>query len=218
METTTTVPEVELTDSFRGVTAESITVGVVAPDLESIRQLVNLDHGSYEDAYRALIEEVNADGGVNGRRIEMVFDAFLPIGTEGMDTICSRFTQDEEVFAVLGGLLDDGPLCYTELSDTAFIGSTQNTRRLERSSAPWFTGSRNSDDVVETIIRGFDREGVFDGSAVAVVAAVADRSPAHRVPDRGRGHHPRAVSPRDGRGPGHGRSPADAAGRAPRDG
>ena len=173
--TTTTPVDIELTDSFRGVTSESIKIGVVGPDLEALAGLVDLDHGSYEDAYRAIIDDVNAAGGVNGRRIDMVFEAFFPVGTEGMDTICSRFTQDEEVFAVLGGLLDDGPLCYTELSDTAFIGSTQNDRRVERSSAPWFTGFRNSDDVVETIIRGFDERGIFDGAAVAVVAAVADK-------------------------------------------
>jgi hypothetical protein len=158
------------------VTAEAIKVGVVGPDLEALRGLVDLDHGSYEAAYRALIDDVNARGGVNGREIEMVYESFLPIGTEGMDTVCSRFTEDEQVFAVLGSVLDDGPLCYTELNDTAMIGSTQNNRRVERSSAPWFTGFRNSDDVVETIIRGFDQRGVFDEAAVAVVAAVADKA------------------------------------------
>ena len=175
-DTTTTMGDVERTASFRGVTPDAIKVGVVGPDLEALAGLVDLDHGSYEAAYRALIDDINATGGVNGRRIDMVYDAFLPIGTEGMDTICSRFTEDEQVFAVLGGLLDDGPLCYTELSDTAFIGSTQNDQRVERSSAPWFTGFRNSDDVVATTIRGFHERGVFDDAAVAVVAAVADKS------------------------------------------
>jgi hypothetical protein len=173
--TTTSVP-VELSDSFRGVTSTAIKVGVAGPDLEALRGLIDLDHGSYEAAYRALITEVNADGGVLGRNIEIVFESYLPIGTEGMDTICSRFTDDEEVFAVMGGLLDDGPLCYTQLTDTALIGSTQNNRRVAVSTAPWFTGVRNSDDVMETIIRGFDREGIFEGRTVGVVAAVADRN------------------------------------------
>jgi len=176
-ETTTSVPApVDLTDSFRGVTAEAIKIGVVAPDLEAIRGLIYLDHGSYEAAYRAVIADVNSRGGVLGREIQVIFETFLPVGTEGMDTICSRFTDDEEVFAVMGGLLDDGPLCYTQLSDTAVIGSTQNSRRIDASIAPWFTGVRNSDDVMETIIRGFDREGLFEGKTVGVVAAVADRS------------------------------------------
>jgi hypothetical protein len=166
---------VALTASFRGVSATTIKVGVVAVDLESVRAFVDLDHGSYEAAYRALIDVVNADGGINGRRIEMTFGDYLPIGTEAMDTVCARLTQDEEVFVVLGSLLNDGPLCYTALNDTALIGSIQNDRRLERSTAPWFTGSRNSDDVIEVILRGFDREGVFGGVTVAVVAALADQ-------------------------------------------
>lgn len=176
----TTAPP-ELTDSFRGVTAEAIKVGVVAVDLESVRDLVNLDHGSYEAAYRALVEDVNARGGVNGRRIDMVFDSFLPIGTADMDTICARMTEDEEVFVVLGALLDDGPLCYTQLGDTAFIGSTQNDRRVAASTAPWFTPVRNADDALETTIRGFGREGVFDGKTVAVVALIADKASTESV-------------------------------------
>jgi len=180
-ETTTTAAPADLTASFRGVTPDAIKVGVVAPDLESIRGLIDLDHGSYEAAYRAVIADVNAQGGVNGREIVVVFDAFLPVGTEGMDTVCARMTQDEEVFAVIGGLLDDGPLCYTQLENTALVGSTQNDRRVDASTAPWFTGTRNSDDVMTTIINGFDREGIFEGMTIGVVATVADRGDVERV-------------------------------------
>ncbi|MEQ8842603.1 MAG: ABC transporter substrate-binding protein [Acidimicrobiales bacterium] len=173
-DSTTTEP-LELTDSFRGVTATTIKVGVVAPDLEALQGLVDLDHGSYEAAYRALFEEVNANGGINGREVEVVFEPFLPVGTEAMDTICARLTQDEEVFAVVGDLQNDGPLCYTELSDTAVVGSTQNDDRVAASAAPWFSAFRNSDNVTETIIRGFDAEGIFDGETVGVVAGAADQ-------------------------------------------
>jgi hypothetical protein len=171
-----TTEPLELTASDRGVTETAIKVGVIAADLESIRAIVDLDHGSYENAYAALIADVNANGGILGRDIEMVFDDYLPIGTAELDTICARMTQDEQVFAVIGGLLDDGPLCYTALNDTAMIGSTQNERRLAESSAPWFTGDRNSDDALEVTLRGFDRQGIFGGATVAVVAAAADRA------------------------------------------
>lgn len=174
----TTVTPDQLTASFRGVTPDRIRIGVVAPDLESVRDFVDLDHGSYEAAYAALIADVNATGGVNGRALEMVFEQYLPIGTEGMDTVCARMTEDEQVFAVLGGLLDDGPLCYTAFGDTALVGSTQNDRRVGESSAPWFTGVRNTDDVVDVVIRGFDDRGIFDDATVGVVALAADRAEA----------------------------------------
>jgi len=186
-QTTTSGPDadsgepIELSDSFTGVTSERITVGVAAPDLEALRGLVDLDHGSYEAAYRALFADLNGRGGILGREVEMVFEAFLPIGTEGMDTICARFVDDEEVFVVMGGLLDDGPLCYTQLSDTAVIGSTQNDARLAASTAPWFTGDRNTDERVETVLRGFAERGIFDGETVGVVGAIADQGVIERV-------------------------------------
>ncbi|MEM7139959.1 MAG: ABC transporter substrate-binding protein [Actinomycetota bacterium] len=169
--TTTTAP-VALTDSFRGVTADRIKVGVVAVDLEALAGLIDLDHGSYEDAYRAIIDDVNASGGVLGREIDVVFESYIPLGTQA-DEICERMVGDEEVFAVMGGLLDDGPLCYTELNDTAFIGSTQNDERVERSSAPWFTSFRNDDDAIRVVVEGFAQRGFFDETTVAVVAEVA---------------------------------------------
>lgn len=170
--TTAEAEPVVLTDSFRGVTAESIKVGVVAVDLEAIRALVDLDHGSYEAAYRTLIDNVNSNGGVLGRQIELVFESYVPIGTAA-DEICSRFVDDEEVFVVMGGLLADGPLCYTELSDTAFIGSAQNDSRVERSAAPWFTSTRNIDDSARVILSSFADRGLFDGATLAVVADAA---------------------------------------------
>ncbi len=172
---------VVLTDSFTGVTSERITVGVAAPDLEALRGLVDLDHGSYEAAYGALLADLNRRGGILGREVEMVFEAFLPIGTEGMDTICARFVDDEEIFVVMGALFDDGPLCYTQLSDTAVIGSTQNDARLAASQAPWFTGDRNTDDRVEAVLRGFAARGILDGQTVGVVGAIADQGVIERV-------------------------------------
>lgn len=170
--TSTTTEPVELTASFRGVTADAIKVGVVAVDLEALRGLVDLDHGSYEDAYRAIIDDVNADGGVLGRDIEMIYEAFIPIGTEPTDEICARFVEDEEVFAVMGGLLGDAPLCYTQLNDTIFIGGGQNDDRIDKSSAPWFSATRNIDDATRVIISGFAERGYFDGARVAVVADI----------------------------------------------
>ncbi len=69
--TTTTLPE--LFASAPGVTAESIKLGVVYIDFEAVSAFVDLDHGSYEAAYRAVIENVNDNGGVLGRQIEPVF-------------------------------------------------------------------------------------------------------------------------------------------------
>ncbi|MDW3220587.1 MAG: ABC transporter substrate-binding protein [Acidimicrobiales bacterium] len=168
--TTTTTEPVVLTDSFRGVTSDAIKIGVTTVDLESLQGLVDLDHGSYGDAYRAIIDDVNAGGGVLGRRIDMVFEPFIPIGTVSSDEICARLVDDEQVFAVLGAMLGDAPLCYTELNDTALVGPGQTDARMARATAPWFSPMRNADDAARVIVNGVAEQGYFDGATVAVVA------------------------------------------------
>lgn len=176
-ETTTTTSEpIVLTDSFRGVTSEAIKIGVTAVDLESLQGLVDLDHGSYGDAFGAIIDDVNNAGGVLGRRIDMIFEPFIPIGTVSSDEICARLVDDEQVFAVLGAMLGDGPLCYTELNDTALVGPGQTDARMERATAPWFSPMRNADDAVRVIVNGFAEQGYFDGARVAVVAEAEAQS------------------------------------------
>src|SRR5690349_6420327 len=55
-----------------GVTEDEILVGVVYTDLESISDIVNIDHGDYFSAFEALADDINDRGGINGRQIRLV--------------------------------------------------------------------------------------------------------------------------------------------------
>ena len=76
----------DLFESAPGVTADTIKLGVVYADLAAIADLIKLDHGDYESAYQAMIDEVNANGGVLGRRIEPVFAGVNPIDPVGAES------------------------------------------------------------------------------------------------------------------------------------
>ena len=55
-----------------GVTSTTINVGVPYVDLAALKSLgINIDQGSYPDAYNALISNINAHGGINGRKIKL---------------------------------------------------------------------------------------------------------------------------------------------------
>src|SRR5215217_7266853 len=56
-----------------GVTDDVIRVGVTYVDADAVRQFVDLDQGDFEASYRAVIDDVNAAGGIHGRAIEPVF-------------------------------------------------------------------------------------------------------------------------------------------------
>ena len=58
-----------------GVTKDEIKIGITYPDLEAIRSVTNTNHGDYEKAYRAVIDDLNKQGGVNGRKLVPVFAA-----------------------------------------------------------------------------------------------------------------------------------------------
>ena len=160
-----------------GVTDDSITIGVLYPDLDAVRQFVDLDHGNYEDAYNAIINDINANGGINGRKIIPDFISVSPLGTDPSAAACTKLTEDDKVFAVLGNQLDgDAPLCYVETHNTPLIGGVQTAERLARAKAPWFGWQLSSDRVTEKLIGAWNAEGAFDGKKVAVVALAADQA------------------------------------------
>jgi hypothetical protein len=156
-----------------GVTADSIKVGVSYVDLSRIGDILKVDHGDYEKAYRAVFDDINAKGGINGRQLEPVFAPVNPIGTSGGDAACTKLTQDERVFVAVGFFLGDNVLCYVETNDTPVLGGDMNDERLERAKAAWYT-LEPSDDLQVDVIRAMDAAGQLDGK-VAVVGMSLDQ-------------------------------------------
>jgi hypothetical protein len=170
-ETTTTTeaaPEVVLTDSFRGVTSESIKIGVPYVDTTAI---------GLEPSHEAPIiwqvaaDTINADGGVLGRNVELVVVSVDPTDSTARDTACVQLTEDEQVFAVMGVLLREQALCYTESNDTIGINSYETDQEIyDRSLAPIIgvlpLAERATDAQLETLIES----GRLDGEKVALSA------------------------------------------------
>jgi hypothetical protein len=157
-----------------GVTDDSIKIGVTYVDLESLGDIVNISHGDYEQAYGALFDDINANGGIHGRMLEPVFAPINPVGTDSADAACQVLTEDEDVFVVTGFFLDDNVLCPLETHQTAVIGGVQTPERLDRAEAPWFS-MESSTDLQSEIIRAMAEAGELDGS-VGVYGAQADQA------------------------------------------
>lgn len=158
---TTTTTEPVPTGPAPGVTDDTIKIGITYVDLEPVRDFIDLDHGDYEAAYRAVIDDINANGGINGRLLEPVMAGVSPLGSTEADETCVRMAQDEGVFAVIGFHFGDTPLCYLEVEQVAIIGGTMTEERLARASSPWFSTEPSSDldlDALET----FRDRGLFD--------------------------------------------------------
>jgi ABC-type branched-subunit amino acid transport system substrate-binding protein len=158
------------------VTKHEIKVGITYPDLAPLRPLgVNIDHGNYEKSYQTVIDDINAHGGVNGRKIVPVYAPFNPVGTVGAQQACLKLTEDQKVFAVVGSFYNDGPLCYLEQHDTPVVGGNMTTEYLARAKAPWYTlepGDRDTTRIVDAMIK----EGLFNKGNLGIVTNVDQKA------------------------------------------
>jgi len=158
-----------------GVTDREIKIGIVYPDLASVRQFVNIDQGDYEGAYNALIKDINSKGGIDGRMIVPVYGKINLLSPGAAQETCLKLTQDEKVFAVLGSFNGDEPLCYVQANRTATIGGQLTARRYALAKAPWFSFLRGGDEVADGIAL-FNSNHELTGKKVAVISNVEGRA------------------------------------------
>ena len=67
--TATTAPHVVSTALGTGVTASTIKVGISLVDFDCIKQFVDSIRINQQQVYQAYIDDINAKGGINGRKI-----------------------------------------------------------------------------------------------------------------------------------------------------
>jgi hypothetical protein len=157
-----------------GVTDDSIKVGVTYLDVAAIADIVDIDQGDYEAAYTALFDDINANGGINGRMVEPVFAPVSPIGTESSEAACVALTEDEDVFLAMGFFRNDEPACYVDTHQTALLGGYMTNDLLDRIEVPWFSGDAGEDFQADAI-RRFADDGVFgDHLGVFAITTEAD--------------------------------------------
>ncbi|MDW3217183.1 MAG: hypothetical protein R8F63_01110 [Acidimicrobiales bacterium] len=133
--TSTTVPP--LTASFRGVSEDTIELGIAGVDFNQLLDLgfIDFNHGDEIAIWDALIAAVNDDGGIHGRRLTAIHDSYLPVGNVEAEESCLYFTEDNEVFAVLGLWIGDSVLCLTETHQTIHVGHLMRQEWIDRSIA-----------------------------------------------------------------------------------
>jgi len=165
--TTTTTEPVERTASFRGVSEDTIDIGVAFWDTSIF------GFGFFGDApavWTALTDAQNARGGVHGRMLAPTVAGFNPADNEGMLAVCIELTEDAEVFAILGGLRDDANYCVFEQHETILVGSQVFAAGevLDRAKAP-IAGIRAAENATEAaLINELDRQGWFDGGVIGI--------------------------------------------------
>ena len=169
-----------LTDSFRGVTAETIEVGYPTINFEELNQNFGLDlaFANYEPVVVALIDDLNARGGINGRQVDVITKDYVPsdIFAAQAEALCLEFTQDQGVFAVLGGFTGPGMEslndCFADLNETIVVGGRPRVDQIERARAPWVTELMSLERRGPAMVRMLEENGLLaDLGSVVILGA-----------------------------------------------
>jgi hypothetical protein len=156
----------------RGVDSTTIRIGLPYPDFSSLKaDGINVDQGNFPNAFNALIANVNAHGGIDGRRVVPSTAEVDPTSSASSQTACTSLTQDDKVFAAIGPLY---PLCYQEAGVSTLNGVLHAT--LSPNAAPNFTLTPPSAAFDPLQLSVFSELGIFKKDKVAVIASSVDQS------------------------------------------
>ena len=171
-------PEIPLTATWRGVTADTITVGVTYLDTELMVDLgfsVNT-WGDQDLQIQALVDDINERGGINGRQLVAITDKYNPVGATEAEAACLRVTEDNEVFAVLFGFLGPAAVantCIVGTQETILVGGIISPDRLAEARAPWVNARTTREVSTGALFTLLEEEGMLEGRSIAIVADIS---------------------------------------------
>jgi ABC-type branched-subunit amino acid transport system substrate-binding protein len=170
----TTAPKLS-TALGTGVTATTIKVGVVEPDFTCFQQFVDQIRVNEQQVWAAYFKAINDAGGINGRQLVMDFKKFCPVPGTGVQaaTMCTQFTEDDKVFAVLGTLADlsgDTEICVAKQHKTVLISYLLDGAWIDQAPpglmlSPQISKERRVNVTLELL----KKQHTLDGKKVAIL-------------------------------------------------
>jgi ABC-type branched-subunit amino acid transport system substrate-binding protein len=152
----------------RGVTDKTIRVGATVLDVATVGRMgvgVAVDPQQQTNAFKAFFEDINARGGINGRKIEYFIRSYDVTDRASMIAVCRELTRDKQVFAVLGGFnLPDPNNCITEENKSILVTISNNNPDwvYQRAQGRLFTLYPRSGRMMRAIVGEMERTKLAD--------------------------------------------------------
>ncbi|MCU1692862.1 MAG: hypothetical protein JWM64_1953, partial [Frankiales bacterium] len=153
-----------LTATDRGVTAKTITVGVITVDLGTAGEALDLPSSAdLRKAYGAVIDDVNAKGGVRCRKLVARFynDSVLDASQE--HAACLQMTEDK-VFTVFNNFFTtQEAACIAKQKIPNIWYGPPHTADLQRYAPYILSWQPHLDLLIKHYVHGAQQQGFFSG-------------------------------------------------------
>ena len=149
-------------------------------DFSCIEQFVDVVEPEQQRAFQVYFDDINAKGGIHGRKLVPVFKTYCPLNLATELTACTSLTDDEHVFAAIGTFYDpngNAQLCFARQHRTIIVGGPLTQALIDR-GPPGFmlTTDITSERRLRVIMELLKKEGTLAGKKVAVVDIAADHA------------------------------------------
>jgi hypothetical protein len=166
--------------SARGVTKSTINVVFPVVNLQALSSVYgfagDVEYTEQAKAIHLFVGEINAAGGINGRKINAIVSSFNPASESDMRALCKDWTEGSPAaFAVLDGVGDwtgDNELCVTQEGHTPFIGQWTTVSNWTQEGSPylWWTGPDDA-SILQAVVQWGHSAGLLGGHRkVGVIA------------------------------------------------
>jgi ABC-type branched-subunit amino acid transport system substrate-binding protein len=180
-------PTQSSSNSTQGVTKDTIKVGIPLVDFSSIKDFIDYTFGDTEAISKVFVDDINKNGGINGRKIVPVYKKYPPIpgGKPDPLSLCTSFAEDDKVFAVVGVFIDftgQAQECVTKDHKLIHIGHELDQPWIDASPPGlMLTPDRTKEQVASALISLLGSTGRLKGKTVAVVGTKDNQSSVNKV-------------------------------------
>ena len=162
----------------QGVTAKTIAVGLPYVNFQALKSLgVTINDGNFPDAYQSVISDINAKGGINGRKLVLSSVEMNPSVPADATSSCTQLTEDDHVFAAISPVF---PACYQQTHDTSVIAGSL-PEPLTGTYGQDFTLIPPSANFDPIQLAAFKKAGDFKGKKVAIFYGADSDAPEVKV-------------------------------------
>jgi ABC-type branched-subunit amino acid transport system substrate-binding protein len=174
-----TAPPAQDTSNGRGVTDDAVKIGVSLIKFDCISQFIDTIRIDQEHYFQAFADDINKNGGIGGRKVELVQRSFCPIDAGVANTACTYFTEDAEVFAVIGLIYDPtggGQACVAKEHNTPLLTYLVSQAIIDKAPPGLMIlagSTQERNDAV--IVKLLKEQNTLAGKKVAILAGAANK-------------------------------------------